>query len=117
FKRRQNYEHRILFLCLFLLLSNNSWYNIKEDLRDDEVKDLKFHYHLIVNPASGGGKGKKHSDIIIELLKKHQFHYTAYFTEFPEHEIAFIDELNQSTLRAWREEERDEAVTFPLVIV
>ena len=117
FKRRQNYEHRILFLCLFLLLSNISWYIIKKDLRDDEVKDLKFHYHLIVNPASGGGKGKKHSDTIIELLKKYQFHYTAYFTEFPEHEIAFIDELNQSTLRAWREEERDEAVTFPLVIV
>lgn len=78
---------------------------------------MKFHYHLIVNPASGGGKGQRHSDIIIELLKKHQHSYTTYFTEYPNHEIALIDELSQSTLIPWKETQVEKDQYFPLLIV
>lgn len=78
---------------------------------------MKFHYHLIVNPASGGGKGRKHSEIIIELLNKHQFAHTTYFTEQADDEITFIEELSQSTLRSWDEAESQRDDIFPLLIV
>lgn len=78
---------------------------------------MKFHYHLIVNPASGGGKGQRHSDIIVELLKKHQHTYTMYFTEYQDHEIALIDRLSQSTLIPWKEDQIEEDKVFPLLIV
>lgn len=78
---------------------------------------MKFHYHLIVNPASGGGKGQKHSEIIIELLKQQQYTYTTYFTEYPDHEIALIDALSQSTLIPWTDNRIEEDEGFPLLMV
>ena len=65
---------------------------------------LTFHYHIIINPASGGGSGKQAGNDIIELLKKNQFLFSTYFTQYPGHERLFAKELIESTLIPWEEE-------------
>ena len=81
---------------------------------------LTFHYHIIINPASGGGSGKQAGNDIIELLellKKNQFLFSTYFTQYPGHERLFAKELIESTLIPWEEESILADHPFPLLIV
>lgn len=78
---------------------------------------LKFHYHLIINPASGGGKSKQLSEEIIELLQKNGYEYSTYITQSPKDERIFTKELAETTLLPWKSEYTHTDMTFPLLIV
>lgn len=78
---------------------------------------LKFHYHLIINPASGGGNGKLLSEEIIQLLQKNNYLYSTYLTEYPDHERTFTKELIETTLIPWENEYSHSDMIFPLLIV
>lgn len=78
---------------------------------------LKFHYHLIINPASGGGKNKQLSEEIIELLQKNNYQYSTYITQHPNHERLFTKELLEKTLIPWKKEYTHSEIVFPLLVV
>lgn len=76
---------------------------------------MNFHYHILINQASGSGHGGKVSDKIIQLLaEKHQA-FTTYFTDHAGHELTLAEELANSTLRPWTGEA--EEAPFPLLVV
>lgn len=75
---------------------------------------MKFHYHVLINQAAGGGNGKKASQKIIQLLNKNNFSYTTYFTEYPNHELELVEELAEDVLIPWEDENTD---TYPLLLV
>lgn len=79
---------------------------------------MKFHYHIIVNPASGGGKGKKAAERIQQLLVKHQFPHHFYFTAYAGQESAVVTELLESTLISWEDfSAKESEKPFPLLLV
>lgn len=81
---------------------------------------MKFHFHLLINQASGSGRGQKVGDKIITLLQENQFEHTLYYTEYAGHEQEIIRQLvNTETLQAW--DPQNPALTadqpFPLLMV
>ncbi len=78
---------------------------------------MNFHYHLLVNQASGGGNGKKVSETILALMKKHGYACTPYFTEYPEHELEIVTTLVETTLVVWQDDFFDSADVYPLLLV
>ncbi|MGX7195716.1 diacylglycerol/lipid kinase family protein [Enterococcus olivae] len=78
---------------------------------------MKFHYHLLINQASGGGNGKKTSTKLIELLEKRSYSFTSYFTEYPNHELEIVENLATDILFPWQEEFTDTLDCYPLLIV
>ncbi|MHC5269754.1 diacylglycerol/lipid kinase family protein [Enterococcus sp. LJL98] len=78
---------------------------------------MKFHYHLLINPASGGGKNKQLSQEIIGLLEKNNYLYTTYQTTYAGQERLFTKELLEQTLIPWKETSIDSETPFPLLIV
>lgn len=80
---------------------------------------MKFHYHLLINQASGSGHGKKTGERIANLLKNKNFQYTAYYTEYAGHEHEIIKDLVETTLIPWTEETPETIGDgyFPLLIV
>lgn len=78
---------------------------------------LKFHYHLLINPASGGGKGTIVADKIIQLLKNNQYFFSTYYTEYANHEIEYLNELVDQYLTSWGKKENLSEPFFHLLIV
>lgn len=78
---------------------------------------MKFHYHLLINPASGGGKGQFVADKIIQLLKNNQYNFSTYYTKYAHHEIEYLHELLDQHLLPWKKETIFSEQTFPLLVV
>lgn len=79
---------------------------------------MKFHYHLLINPASGSGNGGKIASSIIDLLLKNHFLYTTYFTQYPGEESEIAEKLALEILRPWEETSTEDfEEPYPLLLV
>lgn len=79
---------------------------------------MKFHYHLLINPAAGSGNGGKKAEKIIQLLDDGNYTYTPYYTEKPGDEKALVERLG-ALLSPWSEtcEEDHLDNSFHLLVV
>ncbi|MDT2755985.1 diacylglycerol kinase family lipid kinase [Enterococcus asini] len=77
---------------------------------------MNFHFHLLINQASGSGQGKKVGDKIIALLEDKKFAHTIHLSQYPGHERKIARDLAQHTLVPWDE---DQKLTdpYPLLLV
>lgn len=57
---------------------------------------MKRIFHILVNPAAGGGQGAKTAKQIISILKEYRFTYFLYATEYPGHELELTQHLLQT---------------------
>ncbi|WP_280739204.1 MULTISPECIES: YegS/Rv2252/BmrU family lipid kinase [unclassified Enterococcus] len=80
---------------------------------------MNFHYHLLVNPASGSGTGEKAAKKIIALLDKNHCQYTLYLTEVAGDETKIASQLAEETLVPWQENTAAdyEEKAYPLLVV
>lgn len=80
---------------------------------------MKFHYHLLVNPAAGSGNGAKNSEKIISILNKHHYSYTTYITEKAGDEAHIVKELAADVLVPWNDQDSHlfEEQEYPLLMV
>lgn len=81
---------------------------------------MKFHFHVLINQASGSGRGQKVGDKITALLIENKFEHTLYYTEYAGHELEIVQQLVASdTLKAWDPESQklDSSTSFPLLMV
>jgi YegS/Rv2252/BmrU family lipid kinase len=76
---------------------------------------MTFHYYLLVNPAAGGGNGKRISEQLVSLMNKHNYLFTTYLTQYPNHELEIVADLATNSLRPFESKESNEP--FPLLIV
>lgn len=52
-------------------------------------------FYILVNPASGSGRGKKYWEQLEPLLKEENISYEVYFSEYPGHLFSQIREITQ----------------------
>ncbi|WP_430609410.1 diacylglycerol/lipid kinase family protein [Enterococcus sp. DIV0876] len=79
---------------------------------------MKYDYHVIVNPASGSGQGKKVADRIKKILDKHHFPYQFYYTTQAGEERLNAKKLVDETLLPWDEAYLDNSdMHYPLLMV
>lgn len=78
---------------------------------------MKFHFHVLINQASGSGQGKKVGDKISTLLAEKNFLHTIYYSEYAGHEREIARSLAETTLLPWNEETKETTDAFPLLMV
>ena len=78
---------------------------------------MKFHFHVLINQASGSGQGKKVGDKISTLLLEKNFLHTLYYREYAGHEREIARNLAETTLLPWNEETKESEEPFPLLMV
>src|SRR5699024_4934150 len=77
---------------------------------------MELFYHLLVNPNSGGGKGRIAGEQVIQYLKAGKLHYSARFTTNPDHELRLIQEMAVHDLKTFDEKMSPDEV-YPLLVV
>lgn len=81
---------------------------------------MKFHFHVLVNQASGSGRGQKVGEKIIALLEDKKFAHTLYFTDHAGHERELVRNLVfEDVLAPWDPENQTigDDQFFPLLMV
>lgn len=81
---------------------------------------MKFHFHVLVNQASGSGRGQKVGEKIIALLEDKKFAHTLYFTNHAGHERELVRNLVfEDVLAPWDPENQTigDDQLFPLLMV
>lgn len=81
---------------------------------------MKFHFHVLVNQASGSGRGQKVGEKIIALLEDKKFAHTLYFTDHAGHERELVRNLVfEDVLAPWDPENQTigDDQLFPLLMV
>lgn len=81
---------------------------------------MKFHFHVLINQASGSGRGQKVGEKITALLEDKKFPHTVYFTNHAGHERELVRNLvYNEVLIPWDSENQvtDEERLFPLLMV
>lgn len=78
-----------------------------------------FHFHLLINQASGSGRGKKVGEKIIALLEEKNFLHTVYLTDHAGHEQEIVQQLVTADILKPYDPQTDtyESEPFPLLLV
>ncbi|MBM7712466.1 diacylglycerol/lipid kinase family protein [Enterococcus xiangfangensis] len=79
---------------------------------------MKFHYHILINPAAGSGNAAKTAETIIQLLDNGDYIYTPYYTENPGDERVIVERIID-LLSPWSATSEQEHVdrSFHLLVV
>ncbi|MDT2673219.1 diacylglycerol/lipid kinase family protein [Enterococcus dongliensis] len=79
---------------------------------------MKFHYHILINPAAGSGNAAKTAEKIIQLLDDGDYTYTPYYTKRPGDERAIVERI-VDLLSSWSETSEEEHLdrSFHLLVV
>lgn len=80
---------------------------------------MNFHYHLLINQASGSGHGAKVGERILQLVREKKFAYDVYPTEYAGHELEIAQKLAEEVLVPWNEDSQTQYQDrpFPLLVV
>lgn len=78
---------------------------------------MRIHYHVLVNPAAGSGKGATVAKQIIALLDQHDLLYTPYYTEKSGDERFIAKRLSNGILIPFDETKKYEDTPFPLLLI